>query len=32
MVMRQEKTGNPFYKQNSEDMVTDYIWVVREKE
>jgi len=30
--MRQEKTGNPFYKQNSEGRFTDYIWVVREKE
>lgn len=27
MVMREEKTGSPFYKQNSEDLVTDYILV-----
>lgn len=32
MVIGQEKTGNPFYKQNSKDMVTDSIGVLREKD
>lgn len=31
-VWKQGKTGNPFYKQNSEDLVTDYLWLVKGKE